>query len=46
VKGSHGICPASPKDYPLIIAEHTGLWSDETLSATHVYAVLGNLVLS
>jgi predicted AlkP superfamily pyrophosphatase or phosphodiesterase len=46
VKGSHGICPASPKDYPLIIAEHTGLWSDETLSATHVYAVLGKLVLS
>jgi predicted AlkP superfamily pyrophosphatase or phosphodiesterase len=46
VKGSHGICPASPKDYPLLIAEQPGLWSGTTLPPTEVYQVIKRLVLS
>jgi hypothetical protein len=45
VKGSHGICPSSAKDYPLLIAGQSGLWSGTTLSPTQVYEVIKKLVL-
>jgi predicted AlkP superfamily pyrophosphatase or phosphodiesterase len=45
VKGSHGICPLSAKDYPLLIAGQSGLWSGATLSPTQVYEVIKKLVL-
>jgi len=45
VKGSHGICPANPKDYPLLITEQPGLWTGTTLQPTDVYQVIKRLVL-
>jgi predicted AlkP superfamily pyrophosphatase or phosphodiesterase len=45
VKGSHGICPASARDYPLIIAEHSDLWTETTLQPTQVYEVIKKQVM-
>jgi len=45
VKGSHGICPSSTKDYPLLIAGRPGLWSGTTLQPTQVYEVIKRQVL-
>ena len=48
VKGSHGICPASVKDYPLIIVEKSGLpsMSSSPIAATDVYRILCEQVLA
>jgi len=47
VKGSHGICPASAKDYPLLLAGQSGLWpSGTTLAPTQVYEVIKRQVLN
>ena len=46
VKGSHGICPADSRDYPLLIAEQPGLWTGTALQPTEVYQVIKRLVLS
>jgi len=46
VKGSHGICPSSAQDYPLLIAGASGLWSGTTLPPTQVYEVIKKQVLS
>ena len=45
VKGSHGVCPSSTKDYPLLIAGQPGLWSGTTLPPTEVYQVIKRQVL-
>jgi predicted AlkP superfamily pyrophosphatase or phosphodiesterase len=45
VKGSHGICPSSAKDYPILIAGAPGLWSGTTLAPTQVYEVIKRQVL-
>jgi predicted AlkP superfamily pyrophosphatase or phosphodiesterase len=46
VKGSHGICPAASKDYPLLIAGQPGLWSaGVTVPPTQVYEVIKRQVL-
>jgi predicted AlkP superfamily pyrophosphatase or phosphodiesterase len=45
VKGSHGVCPSSTKDFPLLIAANSGLWSGRTLPATQVYEVIKKQVL-
>jgi predicted AlkP superfamily pyrophosphatase or phosphodiesterase len=46
VKGSHGICPSSTKDHPLLIAGKPGLWSGTTVVPTQVYEVIKRLVLN
>jgi predicted AlkP superfamily pyrophosphatase or phosphodiesterase len=45
VKGSHGICPSNTKDYPLLIAGESGLWSGTTLPPSQVYDVIKKQVL-
>jgi len=40
VKGSHGIRPADPRDYPVIISEKPNLLPRETINATEVYSIL------
>jgi predicted AlkP superfamily pyrophosphatase or phosphodiesterase len=45
VEGSHGICPSSTKDYPLLIAGQTNLWSGTTVAPTQVYEVIRRQVL-
>jgi predicted AlkP superfamily pyrophosphatase or phosphodiesterase len=40
VKGSHGICPASTKDYPILISEDPELIPHDILSATEVCGVI------
>jgi predicted AlkP superfamily pyrophosphatase or phosphodiesterase len=45
VKGSHGICPSSSKDYPILMAGQSGLWSGTTLPPTEVYEVIKQTVL-
>ncbi len=40
VKGSHGICPASAKDYPILISQNAGLLSGDSLQPTEVYQVM------
>ena len=46
VKGSHGICPASVKDYPLIIMERMGRPPFSPIAATEVYRLLREQVLA
>jgi predicted AlkP superfamily pyrophosphatase or phosphodiesterase len=47
VKGSHGVCPAGVKDYPLVITGRPGLWPPgTTLAPTQVYDVIKLQVLS
>jgi predicted AlkP superfamily pyrophosphatase or phosphodiesterase len=45
VKGSHGICPSSAKDHPLLIAGQPGLCSATALLPTQVYEVIKRHVL-
>jgi predicted AlkP superfamily pyrophosphatase or phosphodiesterase len=45
VKGSHGICPANARDYPVIMAETPGLWSGSLLQPTQIYEVIKRSVL-
>ena len=40
VKGSHGIRPADPLDFPVFIAEKPNLLPRETITATEVYSIL------
>jgi predicted AlkP superfamily pyrophosphatase or phosphodiesterase len=40
VKGSHGVCPSSANDHPVIIVEDPALLPSSTLSAGEVYGVL------
>jgi len=40
VKGSHGVCPASANDHPVIVVEDPALLPSSTLSAGEVYRVL------
>jgi predicted AlkP superfamily pyrophosphatase or phosphodiesterase len=44
VRGSHGICPADRKDYPLLIAESADIVSNSQLPATEVHEVIRKLV--
>ena len=46
VKGSHGICPSSPKEYPLLITERADLLPGFTIAATQVYDIIKRQVLS
>ena len=46
VKGSHGICPASTRDYPVIIAEDSARLPKPRLDATEVYHVIKQQVLA
>jgi len=45
VKGSHGIRPSHPKDYPVLIVENPGLVPSSPVPATAVYQVIKRLVL-
>jgi predicted AlkP superfamily pyrophosphatase or phosphodiesterase len=45
VKGSHGICPANQRDYPLIIAPKSVGLPGSTLAATDVYEVIKRMVM-
>jgi len=45
VKGSHGACPANPRDYPILISERPDLFSGERLESTEVCQVIERAVL-
>jgi predicted AlkP superfamily pyrophosphatase or phosphodiesterase len=45
VKGSHGIRPADPRDWPILIAECADLLRTSPLPATEVYRVIKQSVL-
>ncbi len=45
VKGSHGICPSSVMDYPILMAAQSGLWSGDVLEPTEVYEAIKRLAL-
>jgi predicted AlkP superfamily pyrophosphatase or phosphodiesterase len=45
VKGSHGICPASRKDWPILIAEQAGFMGESPLKPTQVSEVIQRQVL-
>jgi predicted AlkP superfamily pyrophosphatase or phosphodiesterase len=40
VKGSHGVCPSDPRDYPIVISERANLLPRATINATEVYNIL------
>ena len=40
VKGSHGIQPADPRDFPVLITERSNLLPSATIRATEVYNIL------
>jgi len=46
VKGSHGARPASELDYPILISERPDLLPSKSISATDVYKVIKQHVLS
>ena len=46
VKGSHGICPPSRNDYPILISGNNGLWSGDILPPTEVYQIIKRQVLN
>ena len=46
VKGSHGICPASPKDYPIILAGKPDLLPGPTVKPTQIYDIIKQQVLA
>ncbi len=45
VKGSHGICPASRKDWPILMTEEGGVLGDAPLKPTQVYEVIKRHIL-
>ena len=45
VKGSHGVCPADTRDYPLIITERPDLLPEPVMQPTEVYGVIQRQVL-
>ena len=45
VKGSHGTCPASRKDWPILVAEQAGVDGDSPLKPTQVYDVIKRQIL-
>lgn len=46
VKGSHAICPADTKDYPLIITERPEFLPNSPIQSTDVYGIIKRQVLS
>jgi predicted AlkP superfamily pyrophosphatase or phosphodiesterase len=40
VKGSHGLRPSSPEEFPLLITERPGIISSASIPATEVYQIL------
>ncbi len=46
VKGSHGICPANPNHYPLIMAAQPGLLPGAIVDCTDVYEIIKQQVLA
>ena len=46
VKGSHGIRPSDPKDYPIIIAEDSRLLPDQPIQATDIFRIIQQQVLT
>lgn len=46
VKGSHGIRPADPNNYPVVISENPGLLPQSPIQATEVYGIIRDHVLS
>lgn len=46
VKGSHGIRPADPRDFPILISPRAELLPAATISATDVYGVLKAHILA
>jgi hypothetical protein len=45
VRGSHGICPAQTKDYPVLISDRSDLLSGEQLAATEICGIIERAVL-
>jgi hypothetical protein len=45
VKGSHGLVPATKKDWPLLICENAPLLPDHPIEATNVYQVIRKQLL-
>lgn len=45
VNGSHGICPKSRKDYPVIISDRAGMWVGNSIAPTEVYHVIKRQVM-
>ena len=46
VKGSHGVCPASRKDWPILITDQPGVTDQGRLKAAQVYDVIKRQVIS
>jgi predicted AlkP superfamily pyrophosphatase or phosphodiesterase len=46
VKGSHGVCPVSAKDHPLVIAENPGFLPGRALRSTDVYDLIRRQVMA
>ena len=45
VKGSHGICPASEKHYPLLITQQPDTLTTEAITATDVYDIIRRQII-
>ena len=45
IKGSHGLRPANPKQYPMLISQDAGLLPDSPIPAADVYQVIKRHVL-
>jgi predicted AlkP superfamily pyrophosphatase or phosphodiesterase len=46
VKGSHGICPASTKDHPVVIAERRSLLSSPVVQPVEIYDLITRQVMT
>ena len=46
VKGSHGLRPGDPMNYPILISENAGSLPDSSIPATSVYEIIKQQVLS
>jgi hypothetical protein len=45
VKGSHGLRPSDPKDFPIVISRQAELIPDGSMPATAVYEMIRNHVV-
>ena len=46
VKGSHGVCPADPREYPILMTDKPGLLSGSLLQPAQVFQLIKGLVSS